>query len=292
VKPSPLRVACLQLTPGNDLDRNLAEISRLIAAAVASGASFVLLPEFATYLDRASHSMRSSAARQEECAPLQQLRRTAAELQIWLLIGSLVILDEGDAEQRMSNRSFLIAPDGNIAASYDKIHLFDATLADGRTVGESRHYRGGDTAVVAETPFGRVGLSVCYDLRFPQLYRAMARAGADILVIPSAFTAETGAAHWETLVRARAIETGCYVLAPATVGTHPGAWETYGHAMIVDPWGRVVANCGTRGSTFCAAEIDLAHCAEARSRITSLNTNPEFSVVESRYSSPLRRARS
>lgn len=276
---SPVRAACIQLTPGNNLAENLQEVLWLVSAAAADGAALVALPEFTTYLDRDSRSMRASATHQNESEALPRLQQAAAQLGIWLLVGSLVMLWDDDPEERLANRSFLIAPDGSIAGTYNKIHLFDAQLADGRVVGESRHYKGGAEAVVVETPIGRIGMSVCYDLRFPNLYRALAQAGADILVIPSAFTAETGAAHWESLLRARAIETGCYVLAPATTGVHPGNWHTYGHASIIDPWGKIVAARGDETGVFCSATIDIEQCRQARSRIPSLTTNPSFSLV-------------
>lgn len=275
---APFKAACVQITPGNDLEKNLREVERMIGAAAADGAQFVALPEFATFLDRDSRSMRSSATSEAGSAALVLLREQAATHGVWLLIGSLVILWEDDERHRLANRSFLIAPDGAIIGTYNKIHLFDALLEDGRIVGESRHYKGGSEAIVVDTPIGRIGMSICYDVRFPHLYRALARAGADILVVPSAFTAETGAAHWDALLRARAIETGCYVLAPATTGIHPGDWHTYGHARIVDPWGAVVAECGEESGTFCAASIDIEKSRKARARIPSLTTNPEFSL--------------
>jgi deaminated glutathione amidase len=284
---APFKAACLQLTPGNDLSRNLAEIAALASAAAAEGAGLVALPEFTTYLDRSSKSMRASATQEAESTALSELRSLAQRLDVWLLAGSLVILREDDPEQRLANRSFLIASTGAIAARYDKIHMFDARLSDGRTVGESRHYAGGSRAVVVRTPLGAIGMSVCYDLRFPHLYRELARGGAQLLAIPSAFTAETGAAHWEPLLRARAIETGCFVLAPATSGTHPGDWQTYGHASIIDPWGRVLDSCGEEPG-FCVADIDVALCDEVRSRIPSLGTNPEFRLVREDFYQPSR----
>jgi predicted amidohydrolase len=271
------RAACLQVSPGNDLTANLAAIRDLIGAATGQGAGLVALPEFATFLDRDSRSMRGSAVHSE--STLKALSLMARQHDVTLLVGSLVMLAGDQPDGLLANRSFLIGPDGTLWASYDKIHLFDATLADGRVVGESRHYLGGTSAPVVETPLGQIGMSICYDLRFPQLYRALARAGAEILSIPAAFTAETGAAHWEPLLRARAIETGAFVLAPATVGTHPGNWQTWGHAAIVDPWGRILASCGAEASGFCIAEIDLEACATARRRIPSLTTNPDFDVI-------------
>lgn len=272
------RAACLQLTPGNDLAANMAEIARLVGLAVRQGATLVSLPEFTTFLDRSSQSMRSSASAVDDSAVLTALRALARQHGIWLLVGSVVILSDGTPESKLVNRSFLITATGEIAAHYDKIHLFDARLQDGRTVGESRHYLGGTSAPVVRTPVGAIGMSVCYDLRFPQLYRGLARGGAEILSVPSAFTAETGRAHWEPLLRARAIETGCYVLAPATCGTHPGDWQTYGHAMIIDPWGKVLDQCEDQPGTYCIADIDTAYCETVRGRIPSLFTNPEFKI--------------
>ncbi|MFN8682361.1 carbon-nitrogen hydrolase family protein [Paracoccus sp. P2] len=276
---APFRAACLQVSPGNDLAANLAAIAELVEEAAGQGAALVALPEFATFLDRSSQAMRGSAGADEGCAALTALRDLARRHGILLLVGSLVMQTDEGPEGHLANRSFLIGPDGGVLASYDKIHLFDAVLADGRTVGESRHYRGGNVTPVVETAQGAIGMTICYDLRFPQLYRALALAGAEILAIPAAFTAETGAAHWEPLLRARAIETGCFVLAPATCGTHPGNWQTWGHAMIIDPWGRVLASCGDELSGLCLAEIDPAACATARSRIPSLTTNPVFDVA-------------
>lgn len=273
------RAACLQLCPGNDLGRNLSDISHWMAQAVGKGAEFVALPEFASYLDRDSKSMRSSAALQDQSHALAELRDLARRNAVWMLIGSLVMERDEEPGGRLANRSFLIAPSGKIAASYDKIHLFDATLSDGRMVGESRHYAGGAIAPIVDTPLANFGMSICYDLRFPQLYRALALAGAEIVTIPAAFTAETGTAHWEPLLRARAIETGCYVLAPATVGLHPGNWQTYGHAAIIDPWGRVIAECPGDSSGFCIAEIDPTQSAAVRARIPSLTTNPTFEIL-------------
>ncbi len=272
------RAACLQLTPGNDLGQTMATIVRLVARAVEQGATLVCLPEFATYLDRSGQSMRSSATLEQDSSVLAQMRVLAGEHGIWLLVGSLVILADDSPQSRLLNRSFLITPAGAIAARYDKIHLFDARLQDGRLVGESRHYAGGTQAVVVGTPIGTIGMSVCYDLRFPALYRGLALAGADILMVPSAFTAETGRAHWEPLLRARAIETGAYVLAAATCGTHPGDWHTHGHAMIIDPWGQVIDSCGDQPETFCIADIDTALCETVRTRVPSLYTNPDFKI--------------
>jgi predicted amidohydrolase len=275
-----VRAACIQLTPGNDLAENLRAITGLVGRTVAAGAGLVAIPEFATYLDRSSASMRSSASTQESSKALAELRGLAKDNRVWLLVGSIVVLQEGQGDGRLLNRSFLVSPGGAICGHYDKIHLFDARLSDGRVVGESKHYAGGESAPVIRTPFGKVGMTICYDLRFPELYRRLALAGADILSIPAAFTAETGRAHWEPLLRARAIENGCYVLAPATCGTHPGDWKTHGHAAIVDPWGEIVAQCDGLEQGFAIADLDLKRVGEARARIPSLNTNPTYAVAE------------
>ncbi|MQX63423.1 carbon-nitrogen hydrolase family protein [Sinorhizobium meliloti] len=279
MRPSIVRAACLQMSPGNDLCENLQGISGLIDRAVEEGAELIALPEFATFLDRSSSSMRTSAHPEAEHPALRHLTQEALRHGVWLLAGSIVIAGESD-DDKLLNRSFLISPEGEVCGRYDKIHLFNARLKDGREVGESRHYNAGGSAVLVRTPFAAVGLSVCYDLRFPSLYRRLARAGAEILTVPAAFAAETGIAHWEPLLRARAIENGCFVLAPATCGVHPGDWQTYGHAAIVDPWGEILAQCDGSGPGMAIATLDLNLVKEVRDRIPSLSTNPDYSIVE------------
>ncbi len=199
-------------------------------------------------------------------------RALAAETGAWLLAGSLVLRADAD---KLVNRSLLIDPKGRIAARYDKIHMFDVEIPDGQSYRESRAYQGGDRAVTAELPWGRLGMTVCYDMRFSYLYRALAKAGAAFLSIPAAFTRFTGAAHWHVLLRARAIETGCYVIAPAQCGDHAGGRETYGHSLIVAPWGEVLADGGAEPG-FVIAEIDLAEVAEARRRVPALDHDRRF----------------
>ena len=200
----------------------------------------------------------------------------ARKHKIWLHIGSLAIKVSPD---RAANRSFLIDPKGEIVARYDKIHMFDVDLADGESYRESRSYRAGDLAILADLPWGRLGLSVCYDLRFPALYRALAEAGASFLAIPSAFTRQTGEAHWNVLMRARAIENGCFVLAAAQGGTHENGRETYGHSIVVDPWGQVLAESEAEPGVLFA-DIDPAAVAAARARIPSLQHGRRFEVIE------------
>jgi len=267
-----VRVGLVQITAGPDPAANLTRTRALVREAAGAGADFVLTPEVTNILssDRA-HQAR--VLRTEADDPtLAALRAEAADLGIWLLIGSLGLLS-GDADGRFANRSFLVGPDGAIRARYDKIHMFDVDVSETEQYRESAAYRPGSRAVVADTPFGRLGLSVCYDLRFPHLYRRLAQGGAEILTVPAAFNDTTGAAHWHVLLRARAIETGCWVLAPAQTGTHGlhngRPRRTYGHSLVVSPWGEVVADGGTEpGLTL--AEIDRAEVARARGRVPSL----------------------
>jgi predicted amidohydrolase len=215
-----------------------------------------------------------AAQTEGESVALARLRALAAELGIFLHVGSLAIkLDE----TRVANRSYLIDPEGGIAARYDKLHMFDVDLADGESHRESSHCRPGATAVVADLPFGRLGLSICYDLRFPQLYRALATAGAEFIAVPSAFTKQTGEAHWHVLIRARAIETGAFVLAATQGGLHESGRATYGHSLIVSPWGEILAEAGEEPGVIFA-DIDLAASAEARARIPALKAGREFEV--------------
>lgn len=267
-----MRAGLVQLNVGDDPSANLAKTQALIAQAVAGGAGFVLTPECTNLLSANRAHQRSVLHHQGDDPTLAALREQAAAAGIWLLIGSLCVLTD-DADGRFANRSFLIGPSGDIAAQYDKIHMFDVDVSETEVYRESAAYRPGTQAVVAKTPFGNIGMTVCYDLRFGYLHRMLAQGGADFLTVPAAFNHITGAAHWQVLLRARAIETGCYVLAPAQTGFHPetrGAGrKTFGHSMIVAPWGEVLADGGTEvGVSF--ADLDLAQVAAARARIPAL----------------------
>jgi deaminated glutathione amidase len=273
-----MRAGLVQLTVGDDPAENLPRTVALVRQAAAGGAAFVLTPECTNLLSSNRHHQRRVLHPEDTDPTLAALRDEAAKAGIWLLIGSLGLLTP-DADGRFANRSFLIGPDGAVKARYDKIHMFDVDVTETEVYRESAGYRPGAQAVLADTPFGRIGMTVCYDLRFPHLYRRLAQAGAQILTVPAAFNHLTGAAHWEVLLRARAIETGAYVLAPAQTGFHAEAQgkgrRTHGHSLVVAPWGEVLSDAGTDpGVTY--AEIDLTAVAAARARIPSLSHDRPF----------------
>ena len=260
------------LTPGANSD----DAVRMIGEAKSAGADYVLTPEMTNILAAKREQLFSVVVEEEADASLATLREVARKLGIYVHIGSLAIKISPD---RAANRSFLIDPKGDILARYDKIHMFDVDLAGGESYRELRNYRPGELAVLADLPWGRLGLTVCYDLRFPALYRALAEAGATMLAIPSAFTKQTGEAHWHVLMRARAIENGSFVFAAAQGGKHENGRDTYGHSLIVDPWGRIIAEGGTEPGVIMA-EINPAEVASARARIPSLQHGRRFEIVE------------
>ncbi|MFZ3242997.1 MAG: carbon-nitrogen hydrolase family protein [Pseudolabrys sp.] len=260
------------LTPGANID----DAVRMIGEAKAAGADYVLTPEMTNILAAKREQLFAVIAEEESDNALATLRELARQFGIYIHIGSLAIRISHD---RAANRSFLIDPKGDIAARYDKIHMFDVDLAGGESYRESRNYRPGDSAVLADLPWGRLGLTICYDLRFPALYRALAEAGATMLSVPSAFTKQTGDAHWHVLLRARAIENGCFVFAAAQGGKHENGRDTYGHSLIVDPWGRIIAEGGTEPGVVMA-RIDPAEVTKARARIPSLQHGRRFEIVE------------
>jgi predicted amidohydrolase len=270
------RAACVQMRSGLEIAANINQATALIRDAKSRGADFVATPEVTSLFEAESDRLFSKVLIQDDDAALKAFQALAAELGIWLLIGSMPIRV---AERQCANRSFLIASDGHIAATYDKIHMFDVDLPNGEVYRESRNFRRGERAVVSNMPWGKLGLSVCYDLRFPQLYRALAKAGASFLTIPAAFTHTTGMAHWHVLQRARAIETGCYVIAPAQGGKHENGRHTFGHSLIVDPWGVIIAEAGDEPCVI-VADIDPAKVADARTRIPALTHDRPFSVSE------------
>jgi predicted amidohydrolase len=273
-----LRVGLVQLTSGDDPEANLPATEALIRDAAAGGAQLVLTPEVTNMVSQSRARQRAALRVEAEDATLARLQALAAELGLWLVIGSLALRLED--EERFANRSFLIDPAGALRARYDKIHMFDVQVSETETWRESAAFRPGDRAALAQTPWGGLGLTVCYDLRFPALYAALARAGARLLSVPAAFTRPTGRAHWETLLRARAIETGCFVLAPAQCGVHPAAEgekrrETWGRSLVVGPWGEVLAEAGAApGVAF--ADLDLEAVERARRRIPALDHARDF----------------
>lgn len=277
-----MKTALLQLTSSDDPKKNLGIVRKMMQQAADQGAGFVLTPEVTNCISSNRDHQKAVLAVQEDDATLAGLRDEAARLGLWLLIGSLA-LKTTDADGRFSNRSFLVAPDGEIQAWYDKIHMFDVQVSEAETYKESAGFRPGERAVLADAGFARIGLTVCYDIRFPHLHRTLAQAGAQILTVPAAFSPVTGAAHWEPLLRARAIETGCYVLAPAQTGLHPsstgGTRRTYGHSMVISPWGDVLADAGTSpGITF--VDLDMDAVAQARARVPALTHDRKFTAPD------------
>lgn len=269
-----VRVACLQVTAGRDFDPNIRKLCRMIRTCAEEGAEFVLAPENATMIEPVAAAALRKAKTEEDHPALPALTEAAREAGVWLLIGSLSIRLPGG---KLANRSFLVDDGGAIVARYDKLHCFDVNLRDDEWYRESDTIQAGSKAVLAPSPWGRIGMTVCYDLRFPGLYRTLARAGADILTVPSAFTRTTGRAHWHTLLRARAIETGCFVIAPAQWGDHAEGRKTYGHSLIVDPWGETVADGGEgEGPVFGTLDLDLVE--KSRRRIPSLHDERAFTV--------------
>jgi deaminated glutathione amidase len=267
-----MKIGLVQLSVGDDPVQNLPLTVDLVRKAALGGATFVLTPEITNALSSDRAHQRAVLRHEAADETLMALKAEAKSLGIWLLIGSLALLTD-DADGRFANRSFLIAPDGEIAARYDKIHMFDVTISEAEQYRESAGYRPGSRAVLADTPFARIGMTVCYDVRFPHLYRRLAQAGATILTVPAAFNDTTGAAHWETLLRARAIENGAFVLAPAQCGTHAAhdgrARKTYGHSLAIAPWGEVLADGGTEiGVTL--VDLDLGQVEKVRGRVPSL----------------------
>ncbi|MCB5408884.1 carbon-nitrogen hydrolase family protein [Pseudogemmobacter faecipullorum] len=273
-----MRAALIQLTVSDDPPANLAAVLQYFNEAVSGGADFILTPEMTNCLSSSRAHQASVYHHEAEDPTLAALRDAAAKAGKYLLIGSLGLLTH-DADGRFANRSFLIGPDGAVLARYDKIHMFDVNVSETEVYRESAGYRPGERAVTAQTPFGTLGMAVCYDLRFPQLFRRLTQAGATILTVPAAFNDTTGRAHWEVLLRARAIENGAFVLAPAQCGYHPEAHgrgrRTWGHSLAIAPWGEVLADGGEApGVTF--VEIDPGAVSRARSRVPSIAHDRAF----------------
>ncbi|MEN3385856.1 MAG: deaminated glutathione amidase [Hyphomicrobiales bacterium] len=273
---SQFRVGLIQMRTGRTPQANTDAAVRLIGEAKSGGADYVLTPEVTNIMESSREKLFATIVAEENDPTLATLRDLARTLGLYVHIGSLAVKV---APERAANRSFLIDRSGNIVARYDKIHMFDVDLAGGESYRESRSYRPGEMAVVSDLPWGRLGLTICYDLRFPALYRALAESGASFISIPSAFTKQTGEAHWHVLMRARAIENGSFVLAAAQGGLHEHGRETYGHSMVVDPWGRIIAEGGNEPGVIFA-DVDPAEVSAARARVPSLQHGRRFEVIE------------
>ena len=271
-----LKVACIQLRSGVEIGPNIAAASRLIREAAADGAELIATPEMTSLLDRKPGAVFEKSTSEGADPALAAFRNLAAELKVWLLAGSLPIRAEAP---KCANRSFLIDPNGEVTARYDKIHMFDVQLNATNVYRESDSFAAGGEAVLAKLPNAVLGMTVCYDVRFPDLYRQLAQAGAQVIAVPAAFTKITGEAHWHVLLRARAIETGCFIIAPAQAGKHEDGRETFGHSLIIDPWGVVLAEGGTEPGVV-AATLDLDKVAEVRGKIPSLSAGRTFAAVK------------
>lgn len=263
--------ACVQVNAGEDMATNLNVASDLIRQARAAGADLIVTPENVAQMSFDKEKLLLNAVREDDHPGIRTFSDLAVETGAWLMAGSLAI----KAADKVANRCFLFAPDGTIAARYDKLHMFDVDLPGGESYRESATFQAGDKMVMADTDFGKLGLSICYDVRFPHLYRTMAKLGADFLTVPAAFTRTTGQAHWHVLLRARAIETGCFVFAPGQCGDHPGGRQTFGHSLIISPWGEVLADAGTEPG-FITAKIDTAETKAARDMVPALQHDREF----------------
>jgi predicted amidohydrolase len=273
---APFTAAMIQMCTSLSPEASFRQAEALVRRAAAQGADYVQTPEVSNLIQKNRKALFELLAPEEEDVSLKAYRDLARELKIYLHVGSLALRA---TPERAVNRSFLIAPDGNVLASYDKIHMFDIELEGGESYRESANYQPGETAVISDLPWGRIGLTICYDVRFPALYRALAEAGASFISVPSAFTVRTGEAHWHTLLRARAIENGCFILAAAQAGRHESGRETYGHSLIVDPWGVVLAEGGVEPGIVTAI-IDPAKVVTARKSIPSLQHGRRFSLVD------------
>ncbi|MDM7955673.1 carbon-nitrogen hydrolase family protein [Blastomonas sp.] len=260
-----MKIAILQMTAGFDPAANAAVLTDAVAQAKAGGAEMLFTPEMSNMLDRNRVRAEQTIRHEAEDPVLAAVRKAAADVGLWVHLGSLAVRGEGRAD-KWRNRAIVIAPDGSIAARYDKIHLFDVDLASGESWRESSVYQGGEQAVAVRLPHAVLGLSICYDIRFPAVYAALSRAGADIVAVPAAFTVPTGEAHWHVLLRARAIESACFVVAAAQTGTHADGRSTYGHSLVVDPWGDVLLDMGDApGLGF--VDLPIERIAEVRSRV-------------------------
>jgi deaminated glutathione amidase len=272
---TPFLAACVQMRSGLDRSRNTQDALALIAEAAKRGARFVATPEMTNVVDRKSSRLMAALPFEDTLEEVSAFSAAAKEHGIWLLIGSMAVNAGGG---KAANRGFLFAPDGAIAARYDKLHMFDVDLPNGESWKESKIFAAGSEAVLVDTPLANIGLTICYDVRFPKLYRELAQAGAEVFCVPAAFTRQTGKAHWRTLLTARAIENGAFVIAPAQGGLHEDGRETYGHSMMIGPWGDILAEAPGDAPGLIIAEIDPAASLVARQRIPNLGLEQNFKI--------------
>ena len=261
------------MTSDNVIEDNLKQAEILIREAASKGASLVLTPEMTTLLDFGTREVMEKVVPEDEDTSWPFFAALADELGIWLLIGSIAV-KQGD---KAANRSFLFSPEGDKIGTYDKIHMFDVDIPGDKAYRESNAYQAGENGLVAKLPWGNLGLSICYDLRFPYLYRALAHAGADMITVPSAFTYVTGKAHWHTLLKARAIENGAFIFAPAQVGEHKNGRKTFGHSLVVDPWGNILADAGEKVGVI-VVDIEMGRVSNARKQIASLTHDKNVAI--------------
>jgi len=266
------KAACVQVNASNDMDQNIQTACEMVRDAHSQGAELICLPENVVMMEFGGENVIAKSFPQDEHPALIAFKSLSAEIKAWVLVGSIAVRL---ANNKVANRSFLLNPDGNVAGQYDKIHLFDVDLDGGESYRESNTFDGGETAVLASTPWGGLGMAICYDVRFPHLFRTLAKAGANIITIPAAFTKPTGIAHWKVLLRARAIETGCYVIAPAQCGSHKGGRETYGHSLIVSPWGDILSEGGDEPEILLA-DINIDEVAAVRQKVPALQHDKPF----------------
>lgn len=284
---STFKAAAIQMRSGTAVERNTETFEQMVREAAANGAEYIQTPEMTGALMRNKDDLKAVLRDSETDLIATAAKRLAAELGVWIHVGSTAVSAPGG---KVANRAFLVGPDGNVVATYDKIHMFDVDLDNGESWRESATYEPGLRTVIADLPFAKLGMSVCYDLRFPQLFRAQALAGAEVLTTPAAFTRQTGEAHWHALLRARAIENGAWVVSAAQGGVHEDGRETYGHSIIIDPWGRVVAEAGNAEPGIVYADIDTAASAEARKKIPNLKNARDFTVEIARAGAGLKAA--
>lgn len=276
------RAALVQMRAGRDVERNVADAVALVNEAAERGANYIQTPECTTLMELEPERLMAVTKPEDGNAALAAFIDAARTRKVWLHIGSMAVKV---GERKLANRAYVIAPDGTVAARYDKIHMFDVDLGGGESYSESVNYQAGPSAILTEIPWGRLGLTICYDLRFPALHRALAKAGAKFIAAPAAFTRTTGEAHWHTLLRARAIETGTYILAAGQGGRHENGRETFGHSLIISPWGEVLAEAGVDPGVVIA-DIDSAYVDQVRSRIPSLTHDRDFNIVVANSKAP------